>query len=291
MFRKIFVVFGVSSAGTIPNERDVAVSEPGLDDSTKVGYTTDIPNWAIDVTSEATDGIFEMILVSSAPSRKLNEFTESALLNEASGDMFELTLATAAPSGNISELTDAAISNEAIEDMFELTTAAPSQNISEFTEAALSTTDSYVVYAHMFTTDSYIYAGESVEFALSPCSRTCGTGYHVRSVVCNNGETCPGMNESDTIECNTTPCHIREEACESYNGNGKTTYEGSEVVFGCHQGYCWSYCGFSWQSGEWCWTEGARGGPYHEKYIKCSTDVDCCSHYGYEKCGGTCSIF
>ncbi|CAB4027650.1 Hypothetical predicted protein [Paramuricea clavata] len=44
------------------------------------------------------------------------------------------------------------------------------------------------------------------------------------------------------------------------------TVNGQELLFGCDRrhtllddGKCWSYCGSSWTSGEWCYTKRADG--------------------------------
>merc|ERR1719411_1322556 len=45
----------------------------------------------------------------------------------------------------------------------------------------------------------------------------------------------------------------------------------TKLGYGCHKGYCWSYCGLSWTSGEWCYTTKA-----HSKYYStCEHDFDC----------------
>merc|ERR1712020_217679 len=147
------------------------------------------------------------------------------------------------------------------------------------------------MFAKMFLTlgavsaaniDVTAYAGVT---SITPCSKPCGTGYQNITI----------GNEFETVECNTTPCtYIRQETCQQHvwhKDQLKTTYGGKDVVFGCRKGRCWSYCGASWRSGEWCYTQGSRGGPFHGKYLKCKTAADCCSQYGYEKCAGRCTIF
>lgn len=61
--------------------------------------------------------------------------------------------------------------------------------------------------------------------------------------------------------------------------------QGCASTAGCKGTYCWTYCGLSLSSGEWCYTtNGQSGGPYK----RCETDDDCdpC-----DKCSGRCTAF
>lgn len=52
--------------------------------------------------------------------------------------------------------------------------------------------------------------------------------------------------------------------------------------FGCHKGYCWSYCSLG---NQWCYTTRTYSQSY--KYVSCSTDNDC---NGCWKCAGPCTV-
>lgn len=63
------------------------------------------------------------------------------------------------------------------------------------------------------------------------------------------------------------------------------TVNGRET-FGCHKGYCWSYCSaFSAvEYSEWCYTTKTHSQSY--QYVPCKSQDDC-EHYWH--CGGPCA--
>lgn len=54
---------------------------------------------------------------------------------------------------------------------------------------------------------------------------------------------------------------------------------------GCHEGYCWAWCGFSLSSGEWCYTTKTH--TQSHDYVTCKQDSDCDKCW---KCGGPCAL-
>ena len=61
--------------------------------------------------------------------------------------------------------------------------------------------------------------------------------------------------------------------------------DGHELMHGCHNGYCWSYCGASWKGGEWCYTKAAN----ENDYQTCRTNDYCkCS---FKDCWSNCALF
>lgn len=61
--------------------------------------------------------------------------------------------------------------------------------------------------------------------------------------------------------------------------------------YGCHKGYCWSYCTAAGTvlfgiKNEWCYT--TKGSTQDRNYIKCSSSSDCDACW---KCGGPCALF
>lgn len=56
---------------------------------------------------------------------------------------------------------------------------------------------------------------------------------------------------------------------------------------GCHNGYCWAWCGVSLSDGEWCYTSKNNYTQSHE-YVECKEDSECNRCW---KCGGPCALF
>lgn len=54
---------------------------------------------------------------------------------------------------------------------------------------------------------------------------------------------------------------------------------------GCHNGYCWAWCGVSLSDGEWCYTTLSYSQSY--RYVKCNADWDCNRCW---KCAGPCTL-
>lgn len=52
--------------------------------------------------------------------------------------------------------------------------------------------------------------------------------------------------------------------------------------YGCHKGYCWTYCSIGSQ---WCYTTKTYSQSY--KYERCTEDSDC---NGCWKCAGPCTV-
>ena len=60
--------------------------------------------------------------------------------------------------------------------------------------------------------------------------------------------------------------------------------------YGCHKGYCWSYCSGAGTllfgiTKEWCYTTMGRSQDH--KYVKCTSDDDCDACW---KCAGPCTL-
>lgn len=57
--------------------------------------------------------------------------------------------------------------------------------------------------------------------------------------------------------------------------------------FGCHNGYCWSYCtaALEGKDNEWCYT--TKGKSQDRDYVSCSQDSEC---NGCWKCAGPCAL-
>lgn len=72
-----------------------------------------------------------------------------------------------------------------------------------------------------------------------------------------------------------------------------TTYMSAKAIFnskecgksGCYQGYCYSYCGLSNYSGDWCYTTKTYSQSF--AYVKCSSNSEC---NGCWKCAGSCTL-
>lgn len=54
---------------------------------------------------------------------------------------------------------------------------------------------------------------------------------------------------------------------------------------GCHKGYCWTYCGLSLSSGDWCYTTKTYSQSFD--YVRCSRDDECDKCW---KCAGSCTL-
>eukprot|EP00111_Clytia_hemisphaerica_P004731 TCONS_00013587-protein len=65
-----------------------------------------------------------------------------------------------------------------------------------------------------------------------------------------------------------------------------------KLGYGCHNNYCWSYCGSNWEGGEWCYTRAKRNDPYLDIYGRyyesCFTDSDCSDKL--DECYGNCTL-
>merc|ERR1712048_729834 len=57
----------------------------------------------------------------------------------------------------------------------------------------------------------------------------------------------------------------------------------SSENWGCHKGYCWSYCTNGLGGWPWCYTTPRRGGDYK----RCTRDSDCSCSW---PCAGACSL-
>lgn len=55
---------------------------------------------------------------------------------------------------------------------------------------------------------------------------------------------------------------------------------------GCHNGYCWAWCGLSLSNAEWCYT--TEGSTYDFQYVRCQRDSDCQKCW---RCAGPCALF
>lgn len=68
--------------------------------------------------------------------------------------------------------------------------------------------------------------------------------------------------------------------------SGFAIYESTQCgKSGCYKGYCYSYCGLSNESGDWCYTTKTYSQSFD--YVKCSIDSDC---NGCWKCAGSCTV-
>jgi len=58
--------------------------------------------------------------------------------------------------------------------------------------------------------------------------------------------------------------------------------------YGCHNGYCWAYCGASLTANDWCYTSNTAGTWTNmNKYVSCQRDDQCDPCW---KCKGTCAM-
>lgn len=67
---------------------------------------------------------------------------------------------------------------------------------------------------------------------------------------------------------------------------GSATSNSCGTEAGCHKGKCWTWCGLSLSSGEWCYT--TKGKTWDGGYISCSDDWQCGKCW---KCAGACALF
>lgn len=72
-----------------------------------------------------------------------------------------------------------------------------------------------------------------------------------------------------------------EEVRERVKASGSCAKEA-----GCHNGYCWTYCGLSLSTGDWCYT--TKSYSYSRDYVTCTHDSQCDPCW---KCGGLCALF
>lgn len=54
---------------------------------------------------------------------------------------------------------------------------------------------------------------------------------------------------------------------------------------GCHNGYCWAWCGVSLSGGEWCYTTKTHSQSY--AYVECKDDSECNPCW---KCAASCTL-